>query len=95
MASGTYLRFVGVIAAVAILGAASAPSTVAQEYVGSTVTVGGSDSPIDIDEIVVLAPGVTISGGDVTNQTGIGVASSGGSSIGAVPGGGLNASIVE
>ena len=46
-------------------------------------------------DVLVLAPGVTISGGDVTNETGIGVVIGGGTSAGAAPGGGTNSSVVE
>ena len=95
MTSSTSLRFAGAIAAAAILSGAGAPGATAQEYLGTTVTVGGTFSPIDVDDVVVLAPGVTIDGGDVTNETGIGVLIDGGSSIGSVPGGGANASIAE
>ena len=95
MTSRTWMRFAGAIAVTAILVGVVAPSTDAQEYLGSTVTVGGGASSIDVDDIVVFAPGVTISGGDVTNETGIGVIIGGGSSIGSVTGGDTNGSIVE
>ena len=95
MTSSRWLQFAGAIAAAAVLAGAGAPSVVAQEYLGSTVTVGGGVTPIDVGDIVALAPGVTIDGGDVTNVTGIGVLITGGSSIGSVPGGGTNVSIVE
>lgn len=49
----------------------------AQEYNGSAVTVGGDVTGVQNGEVVVLAPGVTISGGDVVNATGIGVDSGG------------------
>ena len=82
-----------VIAATVVgIGATAAP---AQEYLGSAVTVGGGTTGVEVGDIVVLAPGVTISGGDVSNETGIGVIIGGGSSIGAAGGGGANASIVE
>jgi uncharacterized protein YggE len=95
MTSSPRMRFAGAIAAAAIVAAVVAPSAVAQEYLGSTITVGGGASSIDVGDIIVLAPGVTISGGDVTNETGIGVIIDGGSSIGSVTGGGTNASITE
>ena len=95
MTSSTCLRFAGAIAVAAILAGAVAPGAVAQEYLGSMVTVGRGFSPVEVGDVVVLAPGVTIDGGDVTNETGIGVLIVGGSSIGSVPGGGTNASIVE
>jgi hypothetical protein len=67
----------------------------AQEYLGSAVTVGGDVTGIENGQVVVLAPGVTISGGDVVNATGIGVDSGGGSSIGASTGGDTNAALSE
>lgn len=66
-----------------------------QEYAGSTITVGDGTTGIDAGDILVLAPGVTISGGDVTNATGIGVVIGGGTSAGSAIGGGTNASVVE
>ena len=95
MTSSTRLRFAGAITASAILAAVVAPAADAQEYLGSTVTIGGGTSPIDVGDISSLAPGVTIDGGDFTNETGIGVLITGGSSIGSVPGGVTNVSIVE
>ena len=95
MTSSRWMRFAWTIAATAIMGGVIAPSAGAQEYLGSMVTVGGGASPVDVDDIVVLAPGLTIDGGDVTNETGIGVLILGGSSIGSVPGGGANASVAE
>jgi len=85
MMSSKRMRFAGAIAAAAILAAVVAQNVDAQEYVGSTVTIGGGTSPIDVGDISSLAPGVTIDGGDVTNATGIGVLITGGSSIGSVP----------
>jgi hypothetical protein len=67
----------------------------AQEYAGSTITVGDSTTGIDVGEALVLAPGVTISGGDVSNATGIGVVIGGGTSAGSAPGGGSNDSVAE
>jgi hypothetical protein len=78
------------IAFAAIVGTGAA--AVAQDYQGSTVTIGGGSSG---GKGVVIAPGVTIDGGDVVNETGIGVISGGGSSIGASTGGDTNASTVE
>jgi hypothetical protein len=95
MTSMTSMRFAGAIAGAAFLVGVVAPSANAQENLGSTVIVGGGGPSIDVDDIAVLAPGVTISGGDVTNETGIGVIIGGGSSIGAVTGGDTNDSIVE
>lgn len=80
--------------AVATLGIGSF-GALAQDDVGSTVTIGGGTSGVDGGGVVVMAPGVTISGGDVVNETGIGVISGGGSSIGAATGGGDNATLVD
>jgi hypothetical protein len=80
------------IAAMVIgLGATGA---LAQEYVGSTVTIGGTTADEGGDDLVT-APGVTISDGVVSNETGIGVVISGGTSAGAAPAGGTNESVVE
>ncbi len=95
MTSSKRMRFAGAIAAAAILAAVVAQTADAQEYLGSAVTVGGGTSPIDVGDIFALPPGVTIDGGDVTNETGIGVLITGGSSVGSVPGGVTNDSIVE
>jgi hypothetical protein len=67
----------------------------AQDYPASTVTVGSGTSGVAGGDTVVVAPGVTISGGEVVNETGIGVVNGGGASIGAAPGGGENASVTE
>src|SRR5687768_15109432 len=67
----------------------------AQEYAGSSVTIGNGTTGVDLGEIVVLAPGVTISGGNVSNETGIGVVIGGGTSAGAATGGGYSASVTE
>jgi hypothetical protein len=85
-------RAIALALTVAMLGYLGAHG---QEYVGSTVTVGDGTSGVDSGDTVVVAPGVTISGGEVFNETGIGVVSGGGSSIGAATGGGDNASLVE
>ena len=72
-----------------------ASGALAQEYAGSTITVGDGTTGIEVGEILVLAPGVTISGGDVSNATGIGVVIGGGTTAGSATGGGTNASDVE
>lgn len=69
--------------------------TLAQDYLGSAVTVAGGVSGVDGGDVVVIAPGVTISGGDVSNSTGIGIDSGGGSSIGTTGGGSDSAAVVE
>ena len=81
-----------IAATVVGLGATGA---LAQDYAGSTVTIGGGTTGVEVGDVLVLAPGVTISGGDVSNQTGIGVIIGGGTSAGTAPGGGTNASVVE
>ena len=83
------------VAITAFLAAAGATTAVAQNEVGSTVTVGGGASAVEVGDAVVLAPGVTITGGDVSNNTGIGVVIAGGTSAGSTTGGDTNGSIVE
>jgi hypothetical protein len=95
MMSTTRLRAASAAAiAIAALGAGSI-GALAQEYQGSTVTVGGGTGAVDSGDVVVVAPGVTISGGEVLNETGIGVVSGGGASVGDAAGGGDNASLTE
>ncbi len=81
-----------IAAAVAGIGASGA---LAQEYAGSTVTVGDGTTGVEVGEVLVVATGVTISGGDVSNATGIGVVIGGGTSAGSATGGGTSASIAE
>lgn len=71
----------------AMLAAAGAGSALAQDNLGSVVTIGGGISGVEGGTTIILAPGVTINGGDVGNSTDIGVLSGGGSSIGASTGG--------
>jgi hypothetical protein len=89
------LRTVGAIAIAAAALGIGTIGTLAQDYQGSTVTVGGGTGGVGSGDVVVVAPGVTISGGEVLNETGIGVASGGGASVGAATGGGDNASLTE
>jgi hypothetical protein len=91
----TRLRAVGAIAIAATALGIGATGVLAQEYQGSTVTIGGGTSGVGSGDVVVVAPGVTISGGEVLNETGIGVASGGGASVGDAAGGGDNASLTE
>lgn len=78
---------------VAGLGASGA---LAQDGLGANVTIGnGGISAVGDGVTTILAPGVTISGGDVSNSTGIDVLSGGGSSIGATTGGNDSAAVVE
>lgn len=95
MTSKTLLRVAGAITIALALGSGGTATAVAQELAGSTVTVGGGTIGADLDDTFVLAPGLTIDGGDVVNETGIGVTIIGGDSVGASPGGGPNASVVE
>ncbi len=89
------MRTAGVAALAIVAVAAAASGALAQDSIGSTVTIGGGTSGVGGGDVIVIAPGVTIDGGDVVNETGIGVASGGGASIGAATGGGDNASLVE
>jgi hypothetical protein len=96
MTHTTRLRTVGAVAiAAAALGIGTIATLAQEDYQGSTVTVGGGTGDVGSGDVVVVAPGVTISGGEVLNETGIGVASGGGASVGAAPGGGDNASLTE
>jgi hypothetical protein len=67
----------------------------AQDYADSTVTSGGGTTGVEVGDVLILAPGVTISGGDVSNETGIGVVIGGGTSAGSAPGGYTNAAAPE
>ena len=95
MASTALRRTAAAIAIVATVAGIGATGALAQDYAGSTVTVGGGTTGVEVGDVLVLAPGVTISGGDVSNQTGIGVVIGGGTSAGSAPGGGTNASVAE
>jgi hypothetical protein len=79
----------------ATLAGISATGALAQAYADSTVTTGGGTTGVEAGDVLVLAPGVTISGGDVSNETGIGVVIGGGTSAGSAPGGGTNAAAPE
>ncbi len=87
-------RTAAALAIAAIVVGIAAPGALAQEYSGSTVTIGGTTG-VEVGDVLVLAPGVTINGGDVSNETGIGVVIGGGTSAGSAPGGGTNASVAE
>jgi hypothetical protein len=93
--SSALRRTAAALAIAATLVGIGANGALAQEYAGSTITVGDGTSGIDAGEVLVLAPGVTISGGDVSNATGIGVVIGGGTSAGSATGGGTNASVAE
>ncbi len=72
-----------------------AMGALAQDYSGSTVTTGSGTTGVEVGDVLTLAPGVSISAGDVSNETGIGVVIGGGTSAGSAPGGGTNASALE
>ena len=93
--AGTLLRRTAAALAIAatVVGV-GATGALAQDYDGSTVSIGDTTG-VEVGDVLVLAPGVTISGGVVTNDTGIGVAIGGGTSAGSAPGAGSNASVVE
>ena len=83
------------IAIAAVLAAVGATVAAAQDDIGSTVTIGEGVSAVEAGDVAVPAVGVTISAGEVSNETGIGVIIVGGSSVGSSTGGGTNASITE
>ena len=70
-----------------MLAVAGSGAVMAQDNLGSVVTIGGGISGVQGGTTIIMAPGVTISGGEVGNSTDIGVLSGGGSSIGASTGG--------
>lgn len=70
-----------------MLAVAGAGAAMAQDNLGSVVTIGGGITGVTGGSSTILAPGVTINGGDVGNSTDIGVLIGGGSSIGASTGG--------
>jgi hypothetical protein len=94
MATFARRRTAAAILVVAMVIGMSATGAWAQEYAGSTVTTGSSSGD-EGGAVRALAPGVTINDGDVSNETGIGVVINGGTSAGAAPAGGTNASVVE
>jgi hypothetical protein len=94
MVSKRIARTAAAIAVVATVTAGSG-SALAQENLGSVVTIGGGGRGVDYGDIIAMAPGVVISGGEVSNSTGIGIDSGGGSSIGAAGGGGTNVAFDE
>lgn len=80
----------------ALVAGMGAGAAMAQDGLGANVTIGsGGISAVGDGVTTILAPGVTISGGDVSNSTGIGVLSGGGSSIGTTAGGSDSAAVVE
>ena len=95
MASAALRRTAAAIAIATTVVGIGVTGALAQDYAGSTVTVGGGTTGVEVGDVLILAPGVTISGGDVSNETGIGVVIGGGTSAGSAPGGGTNASVAE
>jgi hypothetical protein len=93
MATFALRRIAAALMIAATVVGLAASGALAQESSGSTVAAGGGTAGIKDGDILVLAPGVTISGGDVSNETGIGVVTAGGTSAGDAPGGGTNASV--
>ena len=88
-------RSAAALALVVTVVGVGATGALAQDYSGSTITTGGGTTGVEVGAVLTLAPGVTISAGDVSNQTGIGVVIGGGTSAGSAPGGGTNASALE
>ena len=88
-------RTAAALALAAAVGGIGATGALAQDYSGSTITTGTGTTNVEGDDVLALAPGVTISAGDVSNQTGIGVLIVGGTSAGSAPGGGTNAAAPE
>lgn len=95
MKNATRLRAASAVAIAATALGIGSINALAQEYQGSTITVGGGTGDVASGDVVVVAPGVTISGGEVRNETGIGVVTGGGASVGDAAGGGDNASPIE
>jgi hypothetical protein len=83
------------LAVVAAFAGTGATGALAQDSLGSVVTIGGGSAGVGGGDVQVIAPGVTISGGTVVNGTSIGVDSAGGSSIGGATGGNESAAVVE
>jgi hypothetical protein len=94
MAKRALRRTAAALAVAATAVGLGTTGALAQDYAGSTVTIGGTTG-VEVGNVLVLAPGVTIDGGDVSNETGIGVIIGGGTSAGSAPGGGTNASVAE
>ena len=95
MASMAMRRTAAALAIAATVVGMGATGALAQAYADSTVTTGDGTTSVEAGDVLILAPGVTISGGDVSNETGIGVVIGGGTSAGSAPGGGTNAAAPE
>jgi hypothetical protein len=87
-------RAAAALALVATVVGMGATGALAQDYSGSTVMTGGTTG-IEVGDVLTLPPGVTISAGDVSNETGVGVVIGGGTSAGSAPGGGTNSAAPE
>jgi hypothetical protein len=94
MATLARRRAVAALLIAAVVVEIGATGALAQEYAGSAITSGGATVD-EVSGVLTLAPGVTINDGDVSNETGIGVVISGGTSAGTAPGGGSDTSVVE
>ena len=88
-------RAVAALLIAAMVVGIGATKALAQEYDDSAAASIAGTTGADTGDVLTLAPGVTISDGDVSNATGIGVVTSGGTSAGAAPGGGSDAAVVE
>jgi hypothetical protein len=95
MARVAMRRTAAALALVATVVGMGATGALAQDFSGSTVTTGGGTTGVEVGDVLTLAPGVTISAGDVSNETGVGVVIGGGTSAGSAPGGGTNAAVPE
>jgi hypothetical protein len=95
MAKLAMRRTAAALALVTTVVGMGATGALAQEYSGSTVTTSGGTTGVGGGDVLSLAPGVTISAGDVSNETGVGVVIGGGTSAGSAPGGGTNAAAPE
>ena len=82
----------GLAATVVGVGATGA---LAQDYSDSMITTSAGTTSVEGGDVLALAPGVTISAGDVSDQTGSGVLIGGGTSAGSAPGGGTNTAAPE
>jgi hypothetical protein len=95
MASMAMRRTAAALAIATTVVGMGAAGAFAQAYADSTETTGDGTTGVEAGDVLILAPGVTISGGDVSNETGIGVVNGGGTSAGSAPGGGTNAAAPE
>jgi hypothetical protein len=93
MAALALRRAAAALLIVVIVLGLGATKALAQDAAGSTITTGGTAD--EVGDALVPASGVTVSSGEVSNETGIGVVISGGSSAGVTPGGSTNASVGE